>query len=279
MTRFVIILMSLFTLIGCVDDEPLPPTKMPLVVEGWIEQGEAPVVIVTHAIDLTVDSASFEGFVEKWGRVSVFDGDKRYILTGRINKNYTPGFIFTSSRLVGEPGHTYRLLIETETDTVEAVAHMLPSAEISRIEVERQAGSDSLYSLRAYVDKLDSEAHYKFFARSHTLEKRFYGSFLGTFPATSYNPEQGMTITRGIHSPYEDAADNFNHYYTLGDRVSVKLCTLEPQIYDFWHAYDSNVSLSQNIFFTFAGNCPSNIRGGLGYWAAYGTFNRTVVIR
>jgi len=31
------------------------------------------------------------------------------------------------------------------------------------------------------------------------------------------------------------------------------------------------VLMSGNLFFTFADNCPTNIDGGLGYWAAYGS--------
>lgn len=63
-----------------------------------------------------------------------------------------------------------------------------------------------------------------------------------------------------------------------GSRISVRVCSIEPAIYDFWTAYDSNISLSQNLFFTFAGNCPGNVKGGLGYWGAYGTSKRSITI-
>ena len=113
---------------GCVDDGPeMPDGPMPLVVEGWIEEGLAPVVMVTRAVDLTTDTASFDGFVEKWARVSIYDGDERYVLTGSVNRDYMPPFIYTSSRLRGQTGHTYRLVVETESDTVEAETTMLPS--------------------------------------------------------------------------------------------------------------------------------------------------------
>lgn len=252
---------------------------MPLVVEGWIEEGQSPMVILTRAVDLSQPSPSFDDFVEKWARVSVFDGDTRYVLTGRIDHRYTPPFVYTSARLKGKVGHTYRLLVETETDTLEAVATMLPAPDLLPLEAVHAEGQpDSLYAIRARIDgTVPDDGLYKFFSRAQPEERRFYGSFMGTFRGSDYNPETGMTITRGIHSLYSD--EDFSHFYTAGTRVSVKICSLEPALYDFWHTYDNSVSLSQNLFFTFAGNCPSNVDGALGYWAAYGSSTRTIVVK
>lgn len=261
---------------ACTDDGPeLDGLALPLVVEGWIEEGMPPVVMVTHAVDLTGDSASFDGFVEKWARVSVYDGDKQYLLTGRVNKDYVPSFIYTSSRLHGQVGHTYRLVVETESDTVEAVATMLPAPSITRVESVPVEGSDSLFSLRAYAEGIEPDGYYKFFSTTVGVETRSYGTFLGTFAGSRYSTTEGWPITRGIYSTYDDSRD-FSHYYTLGSRVTVKLSAIGPELYDFWNVYDSNISLSQNLLFTFAGNCPTNIIGGLGYWAAYGTGRMTV---
>lgn len=261
---------------ACTDDEPsVSGLDMPLVVEGWIEEGMPPVVMVTHAIDLTGENASFDGFVEKWARVSIYDGDRQYLLTGRNNSDYVPSFIYTSSRLHGQTGHTYRLVVETETDTVEAVATMLPAPAISRIESVPVEGSDTLFSLRAYVDGITPEGYYKFFSTTVGLEKRDYGTFMGTFAGNMYRENEGWIITRGIYATYDDSRE-FSHYYTLGSRVTVKLASISHELYDFWNVYDSNISLSQNLLFTFAGNCPTNIKGGLGYWAAYGTGRMTV---
>lgn len=264
-------------LAACVGSDIEPVGPLPLVVEGWIEEGQPPVVMLTHAVDLTGDVASFDDFVEKWARVSIFDGDTRYILTGRVNNAYTPSFIYTSSRLKGRIGHTYRLLVETETDTLEAFATMLPRPDLVRLEAVRVEDSDSMYSIRAYVDNLRPDGYYKLFSRDFSQDERYYATFTGNFAGYSYNPDEGITVTRGIHSTFEDK-DAFSHYYKAGSRVSVKACSLEPEIYEFWRVYDSSVSLSGNLFFTFAENCPSNISGGLGYWVAYGTSQRTIVI-
>ncbi len=273
--RYTALLFITIILSSCYSDEPESPAKMPLVIEGWIENGEAPIVMVTHAVDLTKPSASFDGFVEKWSRVSIFDGDKQYILTGRIDKNYTPDFIFTSSKLKGEVGHTYRLLVETETDT--AVATILPPPALLPLTVKPAPGCDTLYTICATIDgAADENGYYKFFARSDKTESRFYASYLGTFTGAEYNRAGEWQISRGVHSTYSD--DDFEHFYHSGDRVTVKLCALQTSVYDFWSTYDKSVGISNNLFFSFATNCPSNIRGGLGYWAAYGHTRRTVRI-
>lgn len=138
-------------------------------------------------------------------------------------------------------------------------------------------GSDSLYYIRADISGIDPDGYYRFYAQSLNEESRYYGTFMGTFKGSEYDPEKGWQVTRGIHSGYSDDS-SFSHYYRSGDRVNVKLCALEPQIYEFWRVYDSNVSLSQNLFFTFSENCPGNIDGALGYWAACGTTRRTVLL-
>lgn len=275
---FSIILLSSLLAVSCTGyDEPSVPEKMPLVVEGWIEEDESPVVIVTHAVDLTDNAASFDDFVEKWGRVSVFDGDTRYVLTGRLNRDYMPSFIFTSANLKGKVGHTYRLLIETETDTVEAVSTMLPAPELQPLAAVRAAVNDSAYFINAKINDIDPNGCYKFFIKSSLNDSRFYGAFLGTFKGHDYDPENGFNVTRGIHATYDDSADT-DHFFYHGDRVTVKLCSLGADIYDFWRVYDNNVYMSENLFFTFEENCPGNIRGGIGYWAAYGCSKRSVSI-
>lgn len=273
---FILVLAGALT--RCAPDEPAETAgQMPLVVEGWIEEGMTPVIMVTHAVDLSGDSASFDGFVEKWARVSVYDGERQYMMTGRVNKDYVPSFIYTNSRLRGQAGHTYRLVVETETDTVEAETTLLPSPRLVRVESVAKEGSDSLYSLRAFVEGIEPDGYYKFFSMTRGLENRYFGTFMGTLKGSMYDPEEGWTITRGVHAVYNDSVP-FEHYFAKGSRVSVKVSAIDRELYEFWEMYESNVSISQNLLFTFAGNCPGNIRGGLGYWAAYGESRVTVTV-
>ncbi len=260
---------------SCVADEPdVAEVNTPLVVEGWIEEGDHPVVIVTHAVDLTQDAASFDGVVEQWCRVSVYDGDTRYLLTGHIDDSYTPRFIYTHKRLRGQQGHTYRLVVETETDTLTAVSTIGPVPTIESLEAVPHDGGE--YSIRARLRGVECDGYYKLFGQSPATESRFYGTFMGTFAGCDYDEVTGVPVTRGVYATY--SGDEFSHYYRSGERVTVKICSLDRPLYHFWREYDKSVSLSGNLFFTFADNCTGNIAGGLGYWGAYGTACRTITL-
>ena len=280
--KYALLACAAVSVTACEDYERPVQGQMPLVVEGFIEEGANPVVIVTHALDLTGDSLNLDACIEKWGRVSIYDGDKRHILSGRINDNYTPSFIFTSNRLRGEQGHTYRLFIETQTDTVEAVSTITPAPKIARLEAVPSEESDTLFSIKAYLEGLSPDGYCKFFTRRIGKEKRDYASFLGTFAVSEYNPGSGWTVTRGITYHAMDN-DGFSHYFRRGEAVNVKVCSLESAVFDFWKVYERNVSMSNNLMFSFSENCPTNLRSlgsrgvaPLGYWAAYGASSRII---
>ena len=53
--------------------------------------------------------------------------------------------------------------------------------------------------------------------------------------------------------------------------VAVRFCTMDNASYQYWEDYDDVSSLSLNPFFPVTKKIRSNIKGGLGYWAGYGT--------
>ncbi len=254
--------------------EPAMPEETPIVAEGWIENGATPVVIVTRAVDLTQDAPSMDNFVEKWCRVSIFDNDVQYLLTGTINNAYTPPFIYTSSRLKGRAGHTYRLMIETDTDTIMSQPLTLPDPPAIASLTAEIADSipEPSYTLRLKLKNPDPEGYYKIYGQSLGIDSRYYPTFMGTFAGRDYDPEKGLMVSRGIHSGY--AADSISHFYAGGERVMIKVARIELDVFDFWQAYDANVSLSGNLLFPATVNCPSNLSNlnphlpsPLGYWS------------
>lgn len=276
-----LLVFMLTVLTGC-EDEPRPDltSHLPMVIEGWIEEGEAPVVIVTHCMNLTDTIASLDQYVEKWARVSIDDGQKKYYLNGRINNDYLPSFVYTTSRLKGKRGLNYTLKVETETDTLEATTTILPITRIDSVKVSRTVNNDTLYQINAFarIDPVaDADSYYKFFSQVVNRQRRFYSSFLGTFKGLAYDPEAGYSVSKGIHNTFE-GDEKFSPYYQPGDTVYVKLCTLSQEEYLYWRAYESSVSLSSNAFFNVARDCPTIIDGALGYWFGYGAYTVRAII-
>lgn len=266
--RILSTLLFLMIMVGCTDG---PGTQladdeaMPLVVEGWIEEGEAPMVMVTHAIDLTQDIPSFDDFVEKWGRITIYDDGEPYILTGHVNKGYVPSLVFTSSRLKGRIGHTYRLVIETENDYAEATVVMGPAPEITAVETVEELDG---YSLNVDVERTDGVVQFR--TRIVGSEERFYPAFWSTVPVGDI-PEGGYKVTRGIRAAFDqEQADRFTHFFTSGQTVIVKVWSVPAELLPFWTAYDQAVSLNGNIFLNMPQNCRGNLEGALGYFSASG---------
>ena len=84
MKNIVFALILLSFLIAC-DADYLPDQKPHLVVEGWIEDGDFPVVIVTQSIPMSEDytsSDSLGNYIVRWATVTVYCGEDSVILTG-----------------------------------------------------------------------------------------------------------------------------------------------------------------------------------------------------
>ena len=108
-----------------------------LVVEAWIESDGAPVVMVTTSVTPTREPqaiSSLSNHVERWAKVSVSDGESEIILTGYITSRYFPPYYYTTGRMTGEVGKTYRLTVETKGRRATAYATIPPPQDLIRLE-------------------------------------------------------------------------------------------------------------------------------------------------
>ncbi len=263
---------AMFGLESCEEDYGINSgeERMPLVIEGWIEENDYPIVIVTRALDLNDEDSRIEDAIEKWCRVTVYDNGEPIVLTARKNTNYNPNFIYTTNKIIGQQGHVYKLTVETEDTIAVAESTLLPCGSISRLEAIPTSENDTLYSIKAYLTNLQEEQYYKIFCKGDG-EDRHFASFLGNLTGKEYNPTNGVTVSRGIHRAFTEDEEDFTHYFSSGEKVEVKLCSMGKEVYEFWKTYDLNVSLSSNMFLSFTADCPGNITGAKGYWAAYGS--------
>lgn len=111
---------------GSIDFEPQ------IVVEGWIENGGVANVCLTQALTMDMDTAgtSISDIAIRWAKVTVSDGQTEEVLTGRVDKNYMPPFIYRGSRIKGETGKTYRLKVEYSGRVLTAARQSLPSPRL-----------------------------------------------------------------------------------------------------------------------------------------------------
>lgn len=273
-----ILLLLMFILQSC-ESEPVPPVaETPLVVEGWIEDGASPVVLVTHAANLLEGVDNFDDCVEKWARVTIDDGNGPVLLHAKIDKSYIPAIVYTTSEIKGKVEGEYHIKVETENNTVEAVTRIPKVTRLKKFIVSHLEGNDSLRSLHALVNvDPETEGYYKFFTKVNSAETRYYSSFLGTHKASEYNPEEGWEVCKGIHAT--NSEKGFTPFYHPGDTVAVKFCAMDETGYRFWSDYENLVSLGSNMFFPVSHQCFTNIEGnGRGYWLGYGVSYGKIVI-
>ena len=90
MKRIVILITILAFLFGCVGKYQ-PEDEPQIVVEGWIEAGGYPVVILTTTVSVgeqQKDWASLKDHVIRWAKVSISDGEEEVVLTGSHLSSY-----------------------------------------------------------------------------------------------------------------------------------------------------------------------------------------------
>lgn len=274
------LLFCLLLLNGCVKTSNLDDFEYKLVVDGWIKEGQVPYVILTQTKPLlsNIDSTSVEDMVIRWAKVSVSDGEETEVLSGRIDKNYFPPFIYRGSRLSGEAGKIYTLKVEYSGQVWTAQTTIPHSVPLTTLTPEI-AVNDTLYSIEAtFNDPANAKNYYKLFTKVINKHTRFLSSLMGNFDDNLFNG-QSMTVTvnQGID---QRQFKNFESHFHIYDTVLVQFCTLPEFGFRYWTAYENELVNGQNPFFPANQNLPTNIdNGGIGIWCGYGRKTYSVFIQ
>lgn len=241
-----------------------------LVIEGWIDSGDYPVVMVTTSVTVSNEEQkmdSLDEYLLKWAKVTISNGEEEVVLTGKIDTCYTPPYIFTTGKMRGESGKTYRLTVSCDDFYAEAETTIPQRVPLDSISVSQVEG-DSLFQLKAYFkDDETVDNFYKFFVKVKGKDKTMCPSFLGTVNDEVLGDYAGVVIYQPLRM--------FNHeycpFYCKDDLVSVKFSQMNEEAYQFWKEYDELQSFSGVLFFPVDNSLPSNIKGGIGYWFGYGS--------
>lgn len=149
------LLVAAIVLASCVED-PYSHTQPQLVVEGWIDDGDFPTVFVTTSLPFTTSDTTDVDLVQhvlKWATVTVSDEEKSVVLTGRVMKHQTPPYGFTTTRIMGRSGHTYKLTVDCPPYHAEAVTTIPPKAVVDSFTVTPCLENDTLYQVMAHVSQ------------------------------------------------------------------------------------------------------------------------------
>ena len=101
-----LVLVSSVTLTGCAPE----PVDEHIVIDGWIEDGGYPIVILTSSLSVEEGAVWSQDNLRKHvlttATVTVSDGENSVVLMGKKDDRYFPPYIYTTSWLKGEAGKT-----------------------------------------------------------------------------------------------------------------------------------------------------------------------------
>lgn len=270
MKRLFFVIISSIVLFWSCEKSGFEPVEPCIVVEGWIENGGFPVVILTKSFPISSTYHDIDDWDEsliRWAKVTISDGEQSVVLTGKIDKGYFPPYIYTTGNMRGEAGKSYSLQVEYKDFYATATTTIPTSCTDVKYKVEKSADSDTLYQVSAeFYDNPETSDQYVFFNRRGADNKQFLVSYLG---CVSDETCQGLTkipVYCG-HSATDIAY--YTPYFTLGDSVTLKLSQVDRSSYDFWDDYVKTLSLSNNMFLYSSQRIRYNIHGGAGYWCGY----------
>ena len=281
MTKYLILLTSLLCLLSCESNDSIHASPQ-LVVEGWIDSDGFPIVILTTTVPIDEHKQSIntlEDCVVKWAKVTISNGDEDVVLTGKVDKDYFPSYIYTTSRMRGVAGKTYKLTVSYNDYYAEAETTIPNQVEVDSFKVERLGHDSKYYGLYAYFEDDPSEKnYYKFFVyTSSSPYKSFASARLGLI-----NDEiiTGQIVCAPVHRDHNITEwEDYEQNYTYGETVRVKLAQIGYDGYQFWKSYEDVVTLSRNPLFPSTKSLYSNVEGALGYWLGYGSSKYTIEIK
>lgn len=295
----------------------LPSTEPRIVVEGTIETGGPPLVVLTRTQGYfaPTDPASIAaGFISE-ASVSVFDGNTTHTLDRICSGMLTPELLEEAAAatgidvallananicvwskldnsILGEEGRSYRLEVDTEGRTIRAtttIPHAVTLDSLWFKLAQQRPNDDTLGLIWARMTDPDTIGnHYRWLAKrintgpgGRPKDNRFVPPFFSVFEDRYFNGLSfDFNFNRGA-LPFSSAEDDDNEergFFKSGDTVVVKFASIDLASFRFYNSFQNNVGSQGDVFSTPA-NVVSNIEGGLGAWSGWGVRSDTVVCR
>jgi hypothetical protein len=286
-------------------DIDIPEHKERLVVDGRIETGGFPVVLISKSNDIYGETNSNQvlGSFESGAVVTVSDGTNEVILNEICSNNLPPSvaeafasffgieeselgdfdlclYTTTNPAVVGEVGKTYTLNILHENEEYDASTSLLPPVPLDSIYWKEDPDSpDNGFCWATLSDPSgQGDAYFWEAKRIHinTEGDPTDELFQNTFnPANVDDFFDGLTFDFAYENPqsFEDESLSAEErgYYQREDSVVVKFSKIDLGVFEFMEKKYTQLQTGGSPFATPL-NIPSNVSNGArGVWAGYST--------
>ena len=270
-----------FCFAACDEGHLSAESPQTLAVEGWIENGEFPVVIVTKTLPVSTEPQNLDdlsAYLVRWAKVTVSDGEKSVVLIGRYDENYYPPYIYTTAYMRGELGRTYTLTVEYEDKILSShttIPQELPA--LDRYVVEKCEGTEDEYQIKAcFHDNPHEKNHYLFFVKTAAEPTNHY---LAAYMGAVNDDIIAENVEYPVYQGHQYNKNKYSPYFKAGDVASVKFAQVAPSSWAFWDQYTKSQTLQSNMFLSTSMPLPSNIEGGCGYWSGFASVVSHLIVR
>lgn len=294
-------------------DVDLPRPEEKLVVEGVIETGGFPYVILSKSTPF-FDPTNIQSVANSYvgdATITISDG----VVTNQMTKLCSASLSLSQNQqlsdllgipvslltsydicgfvdfsIVGEIGKTYKIVIDWKGEQYESSTELVNPVPLDSSWFDVFGDRDSLGFLYAEMsDPVAESNYYRWFAQR--INSYQYGSLKGQqkdnsflIPSSSVFDDEfvnGTTFEFGYGKPV--ASDKFDDqapergFYKAGDTVVVKFCSIDKGVFSFISRAEEQI-LSTGSPFATPVNVPSNVsNGALGLWAGYSPYFDTIV--
>ena len=181
-SRYILLMLGIVGLWSC-SGGVMPVSEPQVVVEGWIENGAAPIVIVTSTVPVTEeikDVNELRQYIVTWAKVTVSDGTESIVLTGRRDDNQFPPYVYTTSRMKGETGKSYTVTVECSGRKATATTTIPEPVALEYVKATRSSEDDGKILLTAGLkDNAQEKNYYKSFVKIKGKDTYYHPSFMG----------------------------------------------------------------------------------------------------
>lgn len=282
---YIILIFSIGCLISCEKNISLniPEPTPELVVEGHIENGTTPYVILSRnaAFFSSFTPADISGSFVHGATITVSDGSKMDTLTElSYDTDGVEVYIYNdlnfSNPLVGQVGKTYSLDIKVSGKELTAVTTIPQLTPLDSIWYQPAVNNDSEVVLMA---RYNSPQSVNVFVRYFTEvnHQGFVSDYNSVFSnALFYGKTFNFSLNSGVNT-IDTTLNKYYPYFLKGDTVTVKWSNIDHAQYNFWNTleYEENNELNP---FANPIVVASNINGGLGIWGGYGSTYKTMIV-
>ncbi len=254
-----------------------------VVVDGYIEEGNYPIVYLTYSSGYfePVDSASLQELVLTTAKVEISDGEESEILTLFRNSEVYPPFYYRGTDIRGEAGKTYHIEVTSGEGVYQSSTTIPKHVPLDSVWLETDPENDQLAKLWiSFSDDSDEENFYRNFVRVRNESEKFFPAYQSTIIDRVFNGQQYEYPVLQQPDDFLELGDEI--LFQRGDTINVKFCTLDRESFEFWRALEQELYLVGNPFGSSGNDIPGNVSGNLpvlGIWTGYGMDQRTIIFK